>query len=131
MLYSFRKGAFALAAAVTLAGTAAQAETHSVLIVDGGFFPPVVHVQPGDEIEFTNNSESVQIITGDAESWTSGEIELDSTYLLAVNEELPHGFVAVIVQGEADAGEGDGDTDAGNEGALELYGEFTFEPAPI
>ena len=131
MLYTFRKGACALAAAAMFAGTAAQAETHSVLIVDGGFFPTVVYVQPGDQIEFTNNSESVQVITGASDSWTSGEIDLDGSFLLSVDEEMPQNYVAVIVDGTADAGEGDGDDDMGNEGALELHGEFTFEPAPI
>lgn len=131
MLYSFRKGTFAIAAAALFAGTAAQAETHSVLIVDGGFFPPIVYVQPGDEIEFVNNSEAVQIISGEGEAWTSGEINLDGAFVLEVNDEMPQSYVAVIVQGEADAGEGDGDDDLGNEGALELFGEFTFDPAPI
>lgn len=131
MLYSFRKGTFALAAAALFAGTVAQAETHSVLIVDGGFFPPLVYVQPGDDIEFVNNSEAVQIITGEGEAWTSGQIDLDGSFVLAVNDEMPQSFVAVIVEGEADAGAGDGDDDVGNEGALELFGEFTFEPAPI
>ncbi len=131
MLISFRKGALAFAAAATFAGSAAQAETHSVMIVDGGFFPPVVYVQPGDQIEFVNSSDAVQIITGDAESWTSGELDLDATYLLAVNDEMPKSFVSVVVQGEEDAGLGDGDDDISNEEAFELHGEFTFEPAPI
>ena len=131
MLNSFRKGAFAFAAAATMIGSAAQAETHSVLIMDGGFFPPIVYVQPGDDIEFTNSSDAVQTIFGAAESWTSGEIDIDGTFVLSLNDEMPQSFVATIVDGEADAGEGDGDDDVGNEEALELHGEFTFEPAPI
>lgn len=131
MLISFRKGAFAFAAAATLIGSAAQAETHSVQIMDGGFFPPLIYVQPGDQIEFINSSEAVQVITGDAESWTSGEISVDGSYVLALDDTMPRNFVSVIIEGEADSGEGDGDDDIGNEEALELFGEFTFEPAPI
>ena len=131
MLKSRFSGICAAALAATFAASAVKADFHTVLIMDGGFFPPIVYVQPGDDIEFTNSSDAVQTIFGAAESWTSGEIDIDGTFVLSLNDEMPQSFVATIVDGEADAGEGDGDDDVGNEEALELHGEFTFEPAPI
>ena len=56
MLSSYRKSAGALALALSVCAASAMAENRNVLIVDGAYFPALSHVQPGDQVVFTNNA---------------------------------------------------------------------------
>lgn len=93
MLSSYRKTAGALALAMSVfAVSGASAETRYVLIVDGAYFPSISHVQPGDQVVFTNNATGGHTVTGDAEAWTSGAIPVNGSYTLDITAETPTTF---------------------------------------
>lgn len=92
MLNLFRSGALTLAAAFTLTGTAAQAESHEVLIVDGSYFPYVIFATEGDEIVFRNESGANHYIVGANDSWQSGAIPPNGTFQIELEEETPLTF---------------------------------------
>ncbi len=113
MLISFRKGVCALALATSSMATSVQAENHIVLIMDGGYFPDIVHVGRGDNIIFTNNSENEHTLAGPDESWISEPIPVDGTYRLNINNQMAPTF----------SGLGADD--------LLMEGSFSYEPAPL
>lgn len=92
MLTSYRKGACALAAALSFAGGAAQADNIEVDIVDGTYFPSVIYASTGDNIIFYNESDATHTINGPEESWTSGPIPIDGTYRLNLTHNTPLTF---------------------------------------
>ncbi|SFG63048.1 cupredoxin domain-containing protein [Sulfitobacter dubius] len=93
MLRSYRKSAGALAVAMSaLAATGAWAEARNVLIVDGAYFPSFTHVQPGDQVIFTNNATGSHTITGEGEAWTSGAIPVNGSYTLDITADTPGTF---------------------------------------
>ncbi len=93
MLTSYRKSAGALALAMgVFAASGALAETRNVLIVDGAYFPSQSHVQPGDQVIFTNNATGSHTVTGEGEAWTSGAIPVNGSYTLDITAETPTSF---------------------------------------
>ncbi len=118
MLNSNRKGAFALAAALSLAAGAVQAESHEILIVNGSYFPNSIYANEGDVIIFRNESDGTHTINGPEGTWTSGEITVEGTYQLSLTQETPLTFSGIF------ASSGDG-------AAEESTGEIIFEDAPI
>ncbi|MGC1494578.1 MAG: hypothetical protein WA790_02125 [Sulfitobacter sp.] len=113
MLISLRKGACVLAVAVTSMATSVQADNHTVLIMDGGYFPDIVYVNRGDNIIFTNNSESEHTVGGPEGSWISDPIPVDGTYRLNINNQMAQTF----------SGQGAND--------LLMEGSFSYEEAPV
>lgn len=111
MLRTFCKGACAVAAVTTLWTGAALADFHSVLIVEGSFFPSTIYVRPGDQVTFTNQSDETQVIFGAGDSWTSGPIESEASYRLDVDAATPLTFAN------------------GGEGEALVEGTISFEPA--
>lgn len=92
MLHSYRKGALALAAALTFSASAAQAEEHVVLIVDGSYFPSVIFANSGDTILFRNESGASHTVTGAEAAWTSDAIYPEGTYQLTLDSDVPATF---------------------------------------
>tara|TARA_R110002124_G_scaffold170806_3_gene338589 strand:- start:1764 stop:2111 length:348 start_codon:yes stop_codon:yes gene_type:complete len=113
MLNSFCKGACALAAAMIMSTGAAWADNQSVLIVEGSFFPSTIYARPGDNVIFTNQSGETQIVSGPAESWTSGPIADSASYQLNLTHSTP-----LIFSNGVDG-----------EGLVE--GSISYEPAPL
>jgi len=113
MFKSLRAGSFAIAATSVLFSSAAFAADHSVLIVDGAYFPEIVHVQPGDNVYFRNNSSAAHTVNGADDAWTTGQIGIDGDFMLKVEEDTVLNF----------SGEG-----AGGEA---MVGEMTFEAPPV
>lgn len=113
MLNSYRKGLFACAASLVVAAGTTQAGTHSVTIFDGGYFPAVIHVLPGDSIVFENLSEGSHVLRGANDSWTSGPIARASTFHLVVQDETPLTYIGV------------------NQNGSEVFGEISFQPTPL
>jgi plastocyanin len=103
VLNSYRKGLFACAASLVVAAGTAQAGTHSVTIFDGGYFPAVIHVLPGDSIVFENLSEGSHVLRG----------ANASTFHLVVQDETPLTYIGV------------------NQNGSEVFGEISFQPAPL
>jgi plastocyanin len=97
---NFRVGACALAAALTLAAPAVRADTYSVLIVEGAYFPPMIFAQPGDTLVFENRSGAAHTVSGPEESWTSGAIAPEGSYALNVTEETPLSFSGAWAEGD-------------------------------
>lgn len=120
MLEKFRFGACALAASTTLWATAAQAQIHSVLIMDGSYFPSIIYVQTGDAVVFTNLSSDTHVVSGPEGSWTSGPIAIDATYQLTLTDSTPLQF----------GGEGPIDPDTGSPASV-MAGEISYDPAPL
>ncbi|MEX3316846.1 hypothetical protein [Sulfitobacter sp. PS-8MA] len=115
MLSKFRKGAAALAVVATaFSATNASAESRTIVIVEGDYFPALTHVQPGDELVFYNNTTVSHTVTGAGEVWTSGAIPAQGSFALTVNADTPETF----------SGSAPGDT------ATLLEGAITFAPAP-
>lgn len=113
MLKSYRKGVIALAAAVSFVAGAAQAGTHSVLIMDGGYFPEVIYVQPGDSIVFENMSASAHRLVGQGDAWTSGDISPEDSFEIVVDEQTPLSY------------------SGRDSGGMEVEGALSFDPAPL
>ena len=105
MLKYSRKGVFAVATALSFAAGAAQAEEHVVLIVDGSYFPSVVYANPGESIMFRNNSDASHTVNGPAESWTSGAIGSEATFILNIEEDTPPTFSGLGSDGTEAEGE--------------------------
>ena len=92
MLNIYRNGAAALAAALTFAASTAQAEHHTVLIVQGSYFPSVVFAAEGDTIQFYNESNASHTVVGADETWTSGTIGANGSFTLEIDEDTPSTF---------------------------------------
>lgn len=122
MLFSFRKGVFAFAAAAGMTATAAWAVDHQVLIVDGAYFPPLVYADPGDRLVFVNASSGVHIVQASDESWTSGPIPVDGSFTLLLDDETP-----LVFNASADT---EGNGGASGDEFLEQIGEITYDSAP-
>ncbi|MCX7558932.1 hypothetical protein OS190_05080 [Sulfitobacter sp. F26204] len=105
MLNSYRKGAVALAAALSFVAGAAHAEEHVVIINDGSYFPNLVFATPGDKITFQNRSDTSHTLTGEGQQWTSGSIASEGAYLLEVKAETPPKFSGLDAAGNEVAGE--------------------------
>ena len=99
MLNSIRKGGIALATVALFAATAAQAENHNVLIVDGAFFPEIVYVTEGDNVIFTNNSGNAQNVVSENSQWTTGSISIDGRYVLKVRDLVDLTFASLDADG--------------------------------
>ncbi|NUH65862.1 hypothetical protein HTT03_11260 [Sulfitobacter sp. S0837] len=115
MLSKFRKSAGVLAVVTTaFAATHALAESRTIVIVEGDYFPALTHVEPGDELVFYNNTTVSHTVTGAGDVWTSGAIPAQGRFTLLVDADTPETF----------SGPAPGDATATLEGAI------TFEPAP-
>ena len=125
MLKKTLKGACALAVAATFSATAAHADNHTVLVMDGGFFPAVSYVQPGDNVIFTNNSEGEITMSDVNGSWTSDPIAIEGRFVLNITANSAMQFTASGLQ-EVN------DNDVGNDyQEVSVIGEISFDPAPL
>lgn len=122
MLISLRKGVYTLAAFAWLAGSAV-AEVHEVLIVEGAYFPPLVHAQIGDSVLFINETGGVHVVQATDESWTSGPISVDGTFSLLLMQETQLAYNASV--------ETEGDGDGQGDETLEQNGEISYDPPPV
>ena len=124
MLTIYRKGIAAgvLAAAVFASGALQAQDTsiqpmtsyqingfHTIMIVDGGYFPALTFVQPGEKVRFENQSATQHVVTGDGDAWTSGPIADMGTYTIEVKEDTPLVFSGIAADG------------------MRVMGEFSFE----
>lgn len=130
MLNSCRKGFYIIAAAACLGGGAAMAQgtsapamDHSVVIIDGAYFPALIYAQVGDSLVFENASSGVHIIEGPADSWTSGPIPVNGTFTLTLDETTP-----LVFSASADT---EGDSLEDGDVVIEQIGEITYDPAPF
>ena len=106
MLVNKRKGALALAAAVSMLAGVAQAESHVIMIVDGGYFPAVIYAQPGDNLIFENWSEAEHTVGDPNGSWTSASIPSEGgNFVLHLTEETPLIYAGLDVYGDTITGE--------------------------
>lgn len=108
MLDRIYKGLCAAALAMSVAAPPAHAETVSVLIVDGGYFPAIVHVNEGDTLVFSNASSDTHVVAGPDEAWVSEPIPVDGSFSMELTAETPPTF----------HGTSSNDT--------EIYGEIAF-----
>ena len=101
MQMTFRKGLAALAAATVISATAAQAETHEVVILDGGYFPQKLYMNQGDTIRFVNETIGIHRIEGLSFAYIEGEDDVPGLVeTLAVTEgDLGDGVTQQIVVG--------------------------------
>ena len=113
MLKSFSKGLCAGALAMTFSASAAHADNHIVLIMDGGFFPAVIYAHPGDSITFTNSSEISQILQGPQQIWMSHSVPVDGSYTLDLDANTPMVFYSQASDG------------------FTIEGTLSYEPAPL
>ncbi len=113
MLNSMTKGACALATALTLTGTTALADIHTIEIVDGAYLPTISYVNPGDELVFENETEHDHIVSGPNGSWTTGVIPPGGSYIHNINSQMELTFSGQDSEG------------------YEMVGEWTYEAAPL
>lgn len=75
-----------LSLAVVASGFAASAsaDTHNVIFVDGGFYPEVTYLDPGDIVIFTNEAESALTAEADDQSWSTGLLAQNASYSLPI-----------------------------------------------
>jgi len=113
MLTKLTKGASALAVALTLTSTAAQAGWQSIDIDDGAYLPTITYLVAGDDIVFFNQTSNTHVLTGEGDAWTSGDIGPGDRFILRMNAEVPLNFTGVSSNGET------------------MQGSFSYEPAPL
>lgn len=87
-----------LAVAATMGfGTAASAETHTIMIMEDAFFPEISYIEDGDKIRFVNATGSDQIVvwgdwsdedTDDEDRWSIGPIAPDQYHQITVNTSI-------------------------------------------
>ncbi len=77
-----------VAALVGAAGfsTAAVAAEHEVLMLGTGYFPEIIHVQPGDTVRFVNAASIAMAATAKDLSWTTGPVIVDGEAIIPVVE---------------------------------------------
>lgn len=121
MLFSIRNGACAFVAVSCLAG-AASAEEHWVRIVEGAYFPALVHAEVGDTVLFVNETDAIHEVHATDESWTSGQIPVDGSFSLLLAEDTVLAYTASV--------ETEGDGDGAGDETLEQNGEISFDPPP-
>lgn len=131
MLKSFSKGLCAAALAATFTASAAHADNHTVLIMDGGFFPAVSYVKPGDNLIFTNNSAGALVLAGADSSWVSNSIGIDATYVLNVTGNTTMEFVAVDANAAVAGDEGETDAEYISLDDVIMEGALSFNEAPL
>ena len=51
---------------------------------EGAFYPEVTYVEPGDTVTFLNNTDLPEEATSGLETWKSGELAVNESYLLTV-----------------------------------------------
>ena len=112
MLTNKRKGVLALAAAMGMMTGAAHAANHTVMIVDGGYFPELIYVTPGDNITFENWSEAEHTVSGPEGTWASDPIAVDGQFMLQVDETTPLTYNGLDISG------------------LEISGAISFDAPP-
>ncbi|MGJ8627659.1 MAG: cupredoxin domain-containing protein [Sulfitobacter sp.] len=100
MLKTLNKGVCALAVAASFMAAPAMAEDHSVLIMDGGYFPSIIYVNHGDSIIFTNQSDNEHTLSGPEESWVSEPIPANGTYQLNITDQMAPTFSGLDSAGE-------------------------------
>jgi plastocyanin len=113
MLKIINKGVCALAVAASFMATSVQAEDHTVLIMDNGYFPAVIYVVQGDNIVFTNNSGADHTMSGPEETWVSEAIPNEGTFVLSITEELAPTYSGPGLDGEV------------------IEGSFSFDAPPL
>ena len=112
MLTKFNKGVCALAVATSLMAAPAKADNHSVLIMNGGYFPSFIYVNRGDNIIFTNQSDNDHTLSGPENSWVSDPIPVNGTYLLNISNQMAMTFSGLDATGAV------------------MEGSFTYEAPP-
>lgn len=132
MLKKFSKGLCAVAVATSFMATTAQADiVHTVLIMDGGFFPAVTYVKPGDSIHFLNNSEELITLASADESWVSEALATDDDYTLPITANTPLSFVATFEEAAVSEDEGEVDSEYIALDTVVMEGAVSFDTAPL
>ncbi|SLN53284.1 hypothetical protein ROJ8625_02723 [Roseivivax jejudonensis] len=123
-----------------LAATAVSAAEHEVVILGDGFFPEIVHADPGDTIRFVNGVDLVTAATATDESWSTGLIFLNQEKVVTVTEgmtktfddRMPVGFVQPADEsdiGEDDLAASEEEVEDWDETTAELSGTIEWETA--
>lgn len=131
MLNYMSRGFCALALATTFSATAAQADNHTVLIMDGGFFPAVTYAKPGDNVIFTNNSETAVTLAASDSSWISEGVPVNATHVLNVSHSTYLDFVAVAEVAAVQGDEGEETVEYINLDDVLMEGSLSFNDAPL
>ncbi|MEM6306219.1 MAG: hypothetical protein AAF744_15995 [Pseudomonadota bacterium] len=131
MLKSNRMWLSATALFASLAATSAQADNHTVLVMDGGFFPAVTYTGPGDNVIFTNNSEGPVILSAHDQSWQSETIDIDATFVLNIKANTSLDFVALEATSGSAGEEGEYDAEYIALDDVLMEGALSFNEPPL
>lgn len=107
----FKSLMFSLAAAGTIAATSASAFDFTVVMEEGAFYPEITYVVPGDTVTFLNNTDAVEEATSGLETWKTGELNVNESYILEITSETKLTFSYAS--------------------DIEKTGALSFEPAPL
>ncbi|MEP5151648.1 hypothetical protein [Planktotalea sp.] len=80
----FKKAFLALAVAASSIASTASADNFNIIFVDGGFFPEITYLFPGDTVTFINETEDTITAEATDESWSTGPLGLNQSYLLPI-----------------------------------------------
>ncbi len=75
---------FSVALATTSFASAASAANLNIIFVDGGFFPEITYLQPGDTATFINEEDGPRTAEAIDQSWSTGSLSVNGTYVLSV-----------------------------------------------
>ena len=103
-----------LSAAVAALAIAAPlaAETHEILMLEGGYFPDITYVASGDTVNFVNGSNVAQATSAVGGSWTTGTLSENQSFSMTVTQ----GTTITAFSNPANA---------------EMVGSLSFDPAPL
>ena len=83
----FKPVLFSLAIAVTSLASTASAFNHEIIIEEGGFFPEITYLQPGDNAIIVNGSEYSASVEASDQSWTSKSLSPNEHFVLSISDE--------------------------------------------
>lgn len=91
----FKQAFLALTVAASSLASTASADNFNILFVDGGFFPEITYLFPGDTVTFINEAD--ETITAEAidQTWSTGALGLDQTYVLPIVADITLAYTDV------------------------------------
>lgn len=77
---------FALTFAAANLATAADAANLDIIFEDGGFYPEITYLQPGDTATIYNGTTTDVVVEATDQSWTSGTLIEEASFVLTMSD---------------------------------------------
>lgn len=110
--------------------SAAQAEEHLVVLTGFSYFPAITFAQPGDTVNFINESGEEQTVVGKDSGWTIGPLAAEEQGSLTVTEETELAFFAAYTVEPEEGADPAAEPEEGTYENAPIKAEISFDAAP-